>query len=167
MAIRYILREGDASLLKKSRVITGFDRRLHELIDDMRETLIAANGLGLAAPQVGVLRRVALIVDMSIETENPEEQIIELVNPEILEESGEDRGVEGCLSVPGHFGLVNRPIFVRIKAQDRNGNVFELCGKEMTARAVCHELDHLNGVLYTSFIDKFLTREELDSIAEE
>jgi peptide deformylase len=167
MAIRNILKDDDPGLMKKSRVVTDFNKRLHLLIDDMRETLIEANGLGLAAPQVGVLRRVALIVDINIETEFPEEQIIELINPEIINEAGEQTGSEGCLSVPGVYGIVTRPDTVRVRAQDRFGKVFEFEGSELTARAVCHECDHLNGVIFTSLAERILTEEELAEMAAE
>ncbi|MCL2408015.1 MAG: peptide deformylase [Oscillospiraceae bacterium] len=161
MAIRNILRDNDPSLKKKSRVVTDFDNRLHQLLDDMRETLIDANGLGLAAPQVGVLRRVALIVDLNIEAQLPEEQIIELVNPEITASSGEQSGSEGCLSVPGIYGIVTRPDLVKVKAQDRHGNTFEVWCKDITARAAFHEIDHLDGVLFTTHVERFLTQEEM------
>ena len=164
MAIRNILKNGDPSLLKKSREITDFNKRLHILLDDMRETLLAANGLGLAAPQVGVLRRAVLVVDLNVETEEPEERIIELVNPVIIAKSGDQPGSEGCLSVPGVYGIVSRPVLVRVNAQDRYGNDFELWGKDVTARAICHEVDHLNGVIFTSLTDQFLTEEELEEM---
>ena len=167
MAIRNILREGDPSLLKTSREVTDFNKRLHVLLDDMRETLIEANGLGLAAPQVGVLRRVVLVIDTHIETDDLEEQIVELINPEILAKSGEEAGREGCLSNPGLYGIVKRPVLIRVKAQDRYGNDFELWVKELTARAVCHEVDHLNGIMFTTLAERFLTEEELDAIAAE
>jgi len=167
MATRIILKDGDRGLTKKSRVVTDFNKRLHILLDDMRETLIEANGLGLAAPQVGVLRRVALIVDASLEVESPEEQIIELVNPEIIDRNGEQTGSEGCLSVPGVYGIVTRPETVVIRAQDRYGKTFELEGKELTARAVCHEIDHLDGVVFTSIAERFLTEEELAALNEQ
>jgi peptide deformylase len=161
MATRNILKDGERGLLKKSRVVTDFNKRLHILLDDMRETLIEANGLGLAAPQVGVLRRAALIVDTSIETESLEEQIIELINPEIISTDGEQTGSEGCLSLPGVYGIVMRPEIVKLKAQDRYGNYFELEGKELAARAACHEIDHLDGVIFTSIAERLLTEEEL------
>jgi len=173
MATRNILKDDDKGLMKESRVVTDFNKRLHILLDDMRETLIEANGLGLAAPQVGVLRRVALIVDTSPEAEsvsddNDEqievdisEQIIELINPEIKCVDGEQTGSEGCLSLPGVYGIVTRPETVVVSAQDREGNPFELEVSEMTARAVCHEVDHLNGVLFTSLAERLLTEEEL------
>jgi len=167
MAIRNILKGEDPALRKKSRAVTDFNKRLHVLLDDMRETLLEIRGLGLAAPQVGVLRRAVLVVDTNIETENPEEQIIELVNPEIVAKSGESEGSEGCLSIPGVYGIVVRPDFVKVRAQDRNGNTFELFARELTARAVCHEVDHLNGIVFTSLTDRFLTEEELAKMVEE
>jgi len=167
MATRNILKDGDKGLTKKSRVVKDFNKRLHILLDDMRETLIEANGLGLAAPQVGVLRRVALIVDASLETESLEEQVVELVNPEIINRDGEQTGSEGCLSVPGVYGIVTRPETVVIRAQDRYGKTFELEGKELTARAVCHEIDHLNGVVFTSIAERLLTEEELAAMHEQ
>ena len=167
MAIRNILDGDDPSLKKNSRAVTDFNRRLHILLDDMRETLIEANGLGLAAPQVGVLRRAVLVVDTSIETEDAMNQIVELINPEIVAKSGEQTGSEGCLSVPGVYGLVKRPDFVRVRAQDRFGNDFELWGKQLTARALCHEIDHLNGVIFTSLTDHILSAEELEQLAAE
>jgi len=167
MAIRNILNGDDPALKKKSRIVTDFNRRLHILLDDMRETLQEANGLGLAAPQVGVLRRVILVVDLSIETESPDEQIIELINPEIIAESGEQTGSEGCLSIPGLYGIVTRPDLVKVKAQDRHGKAFEIWAKALSARAVCHEIDHLNGVVFTSLTDRFLTEEELEKLRNE
>ena len=126
MAIRNILRDDDPALSKKSRDVIDFDKRLHMLLNDMRETLIKADGLGLAAVQVGVLRRVALIVDTSIDAILPEDQIIELINPKIIGSSGKQTGIEGCLSVPGVYGTVSRPDFVKVSAQDRDGNTFEM-----------------------------------------
>ncbi len=153
MALRNILTEGDAALHKVSRPVTQFNARLHQLLDDMVETLHDANGAGLAAPQVGVLRRV-VVVDTG-------EGVIELINPEIVAESGEQTGLEGCLSVPGKFGIVTRPERVTVRAQDRNGNWFEREGEELTARCFCHELDHLDGHLYTEKVERYLTEEEL------
>ena len=167
MAIRTILNGEDPSLKKKSRIVTDFNERLHILLDDMRETLHEANGLGLAAPQVGVLRRAVLIVDLHIETEEPDEQVIELINPEIVAESGEQTGSEGCLSLPGLYGIVTRPDLVKVKAQDRYGKTFEIWVKEITARAVCHEIDHLNGVIFTTLTDRLLTEEELEKLRNE
>jgi len=167
MAIRNILKGDDPALIRQSRTVTDFNRRLHVLLDDMRETLHEANGLGLAAPQVGVLRRAILVVDLSIETEEPDEQIIELINPEVLAKSGEQTGSEGCLSIPGLYGIVTRPDLVKVKAQDRNGKTFEMFFKELSARAVLHEIDHLNGVIFTSLTDRFLTEEELEQLRAE
>jgi peptide deformylase len=164
MATRNILTGEDSGLSKKSREVTDYNKRLHILLDDMRETLTEANGLGLAAPQVGVLRRVALIVDTSIETEVTEEQIIELINPKIIDSEGEQTGNEGCLSVPGVHGIVTRPEIMKIKAYDRNGKPFEFKGSGLTARAICHEIDHLNGVLFTSIAERFLTEEEIEQL---
>ena len=167
MAIRNILKGDDPALRKNSRVVTDFNRRLHVLLDDMRETLLEANGLGLAAPQVGVLRRAVLIVDTSIETESPEDQIIELINPEMLENSGEQTGSEGCLSIPGVYGIVTRPESVKVKTQDRYGDYYELSCQGLAARAVCHEIDHLNGIVFTTLTDHILTEEEMEKLASE
>ena len=162
MALRTIVLEGDSVLHKRCRPVTNFDERLHQLIDDMRETLIDYDGLGLAAPQVGVLRRVVLVLETNV-PEGTEPYIIELVNPEIISREGEQDGPEGCLSVPGRFGLVERPLDVTVRAQDRNGNTFEVSGHELTARAFCHELDHLEGVVFTSLARRMLTDEELET----
>ncbi len=154
MAIRNILTEGDETLYKKSRPVTDFNDRLHTLLDDMRQTLEEANGVGLAAPQVGVLRR-AVLVDNG-------EEVLELINPEILETRGEQTGPEGCLSVPGKYGMVTRPDFVRVRAQDRFGAWHEYAGTELTARCFCHEIEHLDGHLYTEHVTRFMTEEELE-----
>jgi len=155
MALRKIVEQGDECLNKICRPVTEFNARLHALLDDMNETLTEANGAGLAAPQVGVLRRVCLVLD------EEEDAYLELINPEILETSGEQTGLEGCLSVPGKWGIVTRPNVVRVRAQDRFGNWFEVEGEELMARAFCHEIEHLDGHLYTEHIDHFLTEEEL------
>ncbi len=166
MALRNIREEGDALLLKKSRPVTDFDRRLHILIDDMRETLINADGVGLAAPQVGVLRRLVLVMDTSKEELTPEEQIIELINPEIIKTSGSQEGPEGCLSVPGVYGLVKRPDYVKVGAQDRHGKTFEVEGTGLTARCFCHEIDHLDGHLFTEISERILSEEELEEYSK-
>ena len=160
MAIRNILVEGDEMLNKKCRAVTDFNNHLHTLIDDMRETLAQANGLGLAAPQVGILRRAVLVV-------NDQEEMLELINPEIIASEGEEDGLEGCLSVPGYWGYVKRPAWVKVRAHDRNGNEFETEGTGMTARCFCHELAHLDGQLYTDLADRIYTTEELDAMLEE
>ncbi|MCI8809200.1 MAG: peptide deformylase [Oscillibacter sp.] len=155
MGLRKIVEQGDDCLTKVCRSVTDFNARLHTLLDDMTETLQAAEGAGLAAPQVGVLRRVCIVMDAETE------EYIELVNPEILFQKGEQTGPEGCLSIPGKWGLVTRPEWVRIRAQDRNGSWFEVEGEGLTARCFCHELEHLDGHMYTEHIDRFLTEEEL------
>ena len=162
MAHRKIIEEGDSVLHKHCRPVTNFDSRLHELIDDMRETLLEADGVGLAAPQVGVLRRVVLVLETNV-PEGEEPYIIELVNPEIVSTEGEQNGPEGCLSLPGRFGLVKRPMDVTVRAQDRNGNSFEISGHELTARAFCHELDHLEGKLFTQCATRMLTPKEVEN----
>jgi len=162
MALRNILTKEEPGLYKACRPVTKFDARLHQLLDDMQETLLDAGGVGLAAPQVGVLRRAVLVIETNV-PEGEEEKIIELINPEILETSGEQDGPEGCLSVPGEFGLVNRPMNVRVRAQDRSGEWFEVEGTGLTARCFCHEIDHLNGIVFTSKAERMLTEEELES----
>ena len=160
MALRNILTEEDPTLSKKCRVVTDFNPRLHQLLDDMAETLEKANGVGLAAPQVGVLRRVVLVIETNVPEGEPE-KLLELINPEILETSGEQDGPEGCLSVPGEYGMVKRPMNVKVRAQDRNGNWFEAEGTGLTARCFCHEIDHLDGIVFTSKCERMLTEEEL------
>ena len=162
MALRNILTEGDPTLNKTSRPVVKFDNRLHVLLDDMAETLNTSNGVGLAAPQVGVLRRVVLVVETNV-PEGEKEFIIELINPEIISAEGEQRGSEGCLSVPDQFGIVTRPEKVTVRAQDRYGNWFEREGEGLTARCFCHEIDHLNGILFTSLAERMLTEEEIQS----
>ncbi len=157
MALRKIVEQGERCLTKKCRPVTEFNPRLHMLLDDLVETLAEAGGAGLAAPQVGVLRRACIVMDEDTE------EFIELVNPEILSQSGEQTGPEGCLSVPGKWGLVTRPDHVRVRAQDRNGDWFEIEGEGLTARCFCHELEHLDGHLYTEHIDRFLTDEEVEA----
>jgi peptide deformylase len=165
MAQRNILTDGEPSLRKKSREVTEFNDRLHILLDDMRETLAVANGVGLAAPQVGVLRRAVLVVDTL--AEDGEERVIELINPEIVAKSGEQCGPEGCLSVPSVYGLVTRPDLVKVRAFDRFGKEFEIWGKELTARAFCHEIDHLDGIIFTDLAERILTQEELEELSRE
>ena len=162
MALRNILTKEQPTLYKKCRPVTEFNPRLHQLLDDMRETLMDANGVGLAAPQVGVLRRAVLVIETNV-PEGEDEYVIELINPEILETSGEQDGAEGCLSVPGEYGLVKRPMNVKVRAQDRNGNWFEVEGTGFPARCFCHEIDHLDGIVFTSKAERMLTEEELSS----
>ena len=160
MALRKILTDGDTALHKMCRPVTSFDARLHTLLDDLKETLADANGAGLAAPQVGILRRVVIVVDA-------EDNMLELVNPEIVSQEGEQEGFEGCLSVPGRWGVVKRPCKVRVRAQDRNGNFFEAEGEEIVARCFCHEIEHLDGHLLTEHAARIYTTEELDRMMEE
>lgn len=162
MALRHILTKEEPDLYKKSRPVTAFNERLHQLLDDMAETLGQANGVGLAAPQVGVLRRAVLVMETNV-PEGESEYIIELINPEIIERSGIQKGAEGCLSVPGEYGIVERPMHVKVRAQDRFGEWFEAEGDGLTARCFCHEIDHLDGVVFTSRCERMLTEEELQS----
>ena len=161
MALRTIVLEGDSCLTKVCRPVTAFNGRLRQLLDDMAETLADANGAGLAAPQVGILRRVCLVLD----EEN--ERYLELVNPEIIKTEGKQSGLEGCLSVPGKFAVVERPNIVRVRAQDRDGNWFEAEAQGLTARAFCHEIEHLDGHLFVEHVDHFLTEEEIEEYLKE
>ena len=149
MGLRKILTDKDPALHKVCKPVEKFDWRLHKLLDDMRDILIESNGVGLAAPQVGILRRVVLV--------DTGEEILELVNPVMLETDGEDVGPEGCLSVPGKYGLVKRPYYAKVRAQDRFGDWYEAEGEELIARCFCHELDHLDGIVYTEVMERFLT----------
>jgi len=153
MGLRKILSDKNPALHKVCKPVESFDNRLHKLLDDMRDTLLDSGGVGLAAPQVGILRRVVLV--------DTGEEILELVNPELVATDGEQTGPEGCLSVDGKYGLVKRPYYAKVRAQDRNGNWFEAEGVELTARCFCHELDHLDGILYTQVMERLLTEEEL------
>ena len=161
MALRKIVEIGDDCLTRVCRPVTEFNPHLHELLDDMRETLADANGAGLAAPQVGVLRRACLVLD------DDTGEYIELINPQILSQSGEQSGLEGCLSVPGKWAVIPRPDRVRVRAQDRDGNWFETEGEGLTARAFCHEIEHLDGHLFVELADHFLSEEELREYCEE
>ena len=154
MGLRKILTDKEPALHKVCKPVTSFDWRLHKLLEDMKDTLIDSGGVGLAAPQVGILRRVVLV--------DTGEEILELINPELIETDGEQVGAEGCLSVPGKYGLVKRPYWAKVRAQDRDGDWFEAEGEELIARCFCHELDHLDGIVYTEVMDRFLTDEELE-----
>ena len=153
MGLRNILTDKEPALHKVCKPVVFFDKKLHKLLDDMAETMADANGVGLAAPQVGILRRV-VVVDTG-------EGVLELINPSLLETDGEQVGPEGCLSVPGKYGLVKRPYTAKVRAQDRNGEWFEVEGEELMARCFCHELDHLDGIVYTEVMERYLTEEEL------
>ena len=161
MALRTIVLQGDSCLTKVCRPVTDFNGRLHQLLDDMAETLTDANGAGLAAPQVGILRRVCLVLDEATES------YLELINPEIIKAEGKQSGLEGCLSVPGKFAVVERPNIVRVRAQDRDGNWFEAEAQGLTARAFCHEIEHLDGHLFVEHVDHFLTEEEIEEYLKE
>ena len=161
MATRNIVTKEEPLLYKKSRPVKAFDARLHQLLDDMAETLLSSGGVGLAAPQVGVLRRAVLVIETNV-PEGEEEKLIELINPEIIESSGEQYGAEGCLSFPDEYGLVKRPLDVTVRAQDRNGEFFTVSGTGLTARCFCHEIEHLDGIVFTTLCDRMLTQEELE-----
>ena len=162
MARRNILTKEQPGLYKHCRPVTDFNARLHQLLDDMADTLSNENGVGLAAPQVGVLRRAVIVLETNV-PEGEEEYLIELINPEIIESSGEQFGAEGCLSVPGEYGMVRRPMNVKVRAQNRNGEYFEVEGTGLTARCFCHEIDHLDGIVFTSKCERMLSEEELES----
>lgn len=148
MALRNILKIGDGQLREKARTVTLFDKRLHELLDDMYETMKAANGVGLAATQVGILKRAA-VIDIG-------EGLIEIINPIIVTQKGKNIESEGCLSIPNHNATVERPAYIKVKAVDRFGNPIEVTGKDFLAKALSHEIDHMDGIL---FIDKALPPE--------
>lgn len=155
MAIRNVVKEGDDVLRKKARPVIEFNKRLHELLDDMAETMYATNGVGLAANQVGILRRV-VVIDVG-------EGLIELVNPEIVSKSGNQQEVEGCLSSPGEYGITDRPMKVKVEAFDRFGNEVSYEGEALLARAFCHELDHLDGVLFKDNVIRMLAPDEIQN----
>lgn len=152
MAIRNMVLEGDPMLRKTSREVTAFDEKLGTLLDDMAETMEQQNGVGLAGVQVGVLRRV-VVIDIG-------EGRIELVNPTIIKTAGSQVGSEGCLSYPGQFGIVERPDSVTVRAQDRHGNWFEMTGTALLARAFCHEIDHLDGIVFKDHATRMLDPNE-------
>ena len=155
MGLRKILTTDESALHKVCRNVEKFDGRLQPLRAAMKEPRAQATGVGLAAPPVGILRRV-VVVDVG-------DEVLELVNPTLVETDGEQVGAEGCLSVPGKYGLVKRPYYAKVRAQDRNGNWFEAEGEEIIARCFCHELDHLDGIVYTDVMERYLTDEELES----
>lgn len=154
MALRKIVTEGDDILLKKCRPVEKFDSKLHSLLDDMVETLHDSGGVGLAAPQIGIMRRVC-VIDIG-------DGVVEYVNPQIISTDGEHEVVEGCLSSPGEFGIVCRPKKVVAKAFDRNGNEFTIEGEDLFAQAMCHEFDHLDGILFKSKVIRMLSPDELE-----
>ena len=162
MAIRNIVKDTDEynMLHKKCRPVTDFNQKLWDLLDDMAETMYKAEGVGLAGPQVGVMRRLR-VVDTG-------EEDVELVNPEVVEVSEETQtGVEGCLSLPGKYGIVTRPEHVVVRAQDRNGDWYEYEGEDIVARCFLHEIDHLDGHMYTEIAERMLTPEELEEMTRQ
>ena len=159
MALLNIIKKGDETLRKVCRPVTAITPRIITLLDDMKETLLVAEGVGLAAPLVGILRRIALVIDT-----NDGDRIYELINPEIIEREGEQEEMEGCLSVPGEWGITRRPMKFTVKAMDRHGNEFTVTGEGLTARCFCHEIDHLDGKLFTDEAVHMLTKEEIDEI---
>jgi len=160
MAVRKILTDKDPALHKKCHPITKFDNKLCLLLDDMRETLVESGGAGLAAPQIGILRRIAVVLD-------EQGEILEFINPELISQEGEQTDLEGCLSVPGYFGYVTRPMWATVRAQDRHGNWFEVQGEELVARCFCHELEHLDGHVFTEHTDRLYSGKELDELLEQ
>lgn len=156
MALRNIVVEGDDILLKKCRKIEKFDKKLWDLLDDLGDTLKESDGVGLAAPQVGILKR-CTVIDIG-------EGLHEFVNPEIIETYGEQEVSEGCLSCPGEYGIIIRPKYVKAKAFDRFGNEFEIEAEDFMAQAICHEFDHLDGILFKSKVERMLTEEELQEM---
>ena len=161
MGLRQILLEGDESLRKVCREVTDFGERTAQLMDDLSETMLAANGAGLAAPQVGILRRAVVIIDN-------DDKVLELINPEVTWKSEEQVGeFEGCLSIPGRRAYLMRPQRVKVRAYDRNGKQFEVELEGISARAACHETEHLDGKLFIDLADKVYTEEELDELFAE
>jgi len=154
MALRTILKDGEEVLTKKSRPVEVFDQRLHMLLDDMAETMRHADGIGLAAPQIGILRRV-VVIDVG-------EGLLELINPEIISEKGTQEDIEGCLSFPAQYGYTVRPKSVKVKAQNRDGKVHTFKGEDLLARAFCHEIDHLDGILFKSHVTRMIDPDEVE-----
>lgn len=148
VAIRNIVKFGDDVLTKKCRTVENIDERTLTLLDDMVDTLYDSTGVGLAAPQVGVLKRIA-VIDVG-------DGLIELINPEIIKQEGNQRDLEGCLSLPDKWGYVDRPMKVTVRATDRNGDLYEIEGEGLLARAFCHEIEHLDGILFSSHVDEFV-----------
>ena len=160
MAILNIVKEGDPVLRKICRPVTEITPRTLQLLEDMKETLHKADGCGLAAPQVGVLRRIALV-------EVEKGKLYELINPEIIAREGTQNEMEGCLSIPGEWGITERPEKVTVRAMNRNGEMYEVSGEGLMARALCHKLDHLDGVLYKDKAIHMLTKEEIEEQFED
>lgn len=158
--IKKIVKKGDPILEKKCHPVTKFDDKLGLLLDDMKQTLADSGGVGLAAPQIGICRRVVVLLDGN-------EEVLELINPEIVSSSGEQTGLEGCLSLPGYWGEVTRPMKVKIKAQDRHGNEFEAEDEGLVARCFCHEIAHLDGHMFDELCERLYTMEEVEKMFQE
>lgn len=156
MAYREIRKDGDEVLRKKCRPVETIDNKILTLLEDMADTMYKADGVGLAAPQIGILKRIVVI--------DTGEGLYEMINPVILEQSGEQDGPEGCLSCPGESGEVIRPMYVKARYTDRNGETVTIEGEELFARAICHELDHLDGILYKDKAHKMYTKKELEDM---
>ena len=157
MAVREIIKDPDPILYKKCHAVTKFDRKLASILEDMAQTMLAANGVGLAGPQIGFMRRVCVVLDTL-----DNDKIIEMVNPEVVETEGEQTGSEGCLSFPDKFGMVTRPRIVTVRAQDRNGEWFTVKSHDLTARGFLHEIDHLDGHVFTEKVTEYITFDEED-----
>jgi peptide deformylase len=155
MAVRPIIYDPDPILYKKCHPVTKFDKKLGNILTDMTQTMLDANGVGLAGPQIGYMRRVCVVLDTL-----DNDRIIEMVNPEVVETEGEQTGSEGCLSFPNKFGMVTRPRIVTVRAQDRNGEWFTVKSQDLTARAFLHEIDHLDGHVFTEKVTEYIHYDE-------
>lgn len=161
MAVRPIIYDPDPILYKKCHPVTKFDKKLGNILTDMTQTMIHANGVGLAGPQIGYMRRVCVVLDTL-----DNDKIIEMINPEVVETEGEQTGSEGCLSFPNKFGMVTRPRIVTVRAQDRNGEWFTVQSHDLTARAFLHEIDHLDGHVFTEKVTEYINMDEEEDEAE-
>lgn len=161
MAVRPIIYDPDPILYKKCHPVTKFDKKLGNILTDMTQTMLDANGVGLAGPQIGYMRRVCVVLDTL-----DNDRIIEMVNPEVVETEGEQTGSEGCLSFPNKFGMVTRPRIVTVRAQDRNGEWFTVKSHDLTARAFLHEIDHLDGHVFTEKVTEYIHYDEEEDEAE-
>ena len=161
MAVRPIIYDPDPILYKKCHPVTKFDKKLGNILTDMTQTMMHANGVGLAGPQIGYMRRVCVVLDTL-----DNDKIIEMVNPEVVETEGEQTGSEGCLSFPNKFGMVTRPRIVTVRAQDRNGEWFTVQSHDLTARAVLHEIDHLDGHVFTEKVTEYINMDEEEDEVE-
>ena len=157
MAVRPIIYDPDPILYKKCHPVTKFDKKLGNILTDMTQTMIHANGVGLAGPQIGYMRRVCVVLDTL-----DNDKIIEMVNPEVVATEGEQTGSEGCLSFPNKFGMVTRPRIVTVRAQDRNGEWFTVQSHDLTARAFLHEIDHLDGHVFTEKVTEYINMDEVE-----